>query len=64
MMDDTEVAALAERLEAMGAPIGLSIDPAYRVNVARYLAALFDAAALLDEFPLAEDVEPAPIFRP
>ena len=64
MMDDARIAALAERLEAMGAPIGLSIDLAYRVNVARSLAALLDAAALLAEFPLAEDVEPAPIFQP
>lgn len=62
-MTDADIAALAERLPAMGALIGLAIDPASRMNVAWYLASLLDAAALLDGFPLAGDVEPAPIYR-
>jgi hypothetical protein len=64
MMDDAEVRALAERLPAMGAPIGLEVDPAYRPGVAAYLAELLDAAALLAGFPLPDDVEPAPVFEP
>jgi hypothetical protein len=64
MMDDREVLALAERLEAMGALIGLSVDPPYRLNVAWYLAELLEAAELLAGFPLDDTVEPAPIFRP
>jgi hypothetical protein len=64
MMNEREVEALAARLEAMGALIGLAVDPAYRLNVAWYLAELLDAAALLAEFPLPDDVEAAPIFEP
>lgn len=64
MMDDREIGALAERLEAMGALIGLSVEPPYRLNVAWYLAELLEAAELLAAFPLDDTVEPAPIFRP
>lgn len=62
--DDRQVRALADRLEAMGALIGLAIDPAYRENVAWYLAELLDAAELLAGFPLDETTESAPVFRP
>jgi hypothetical protein len=55
---------LAARLEAMGALIGLPIDPAYREGVARALADLLDAADLLAGFALDLEIEPAPIFRP
>ena len=51
-------------VEALAAAVGLAIDPAWRPAVAEYLAELLEAAALLDAFPLPEDVEPAPIFRP
>jgi hypothetical protein len=64
MMDERQVRALAERLEAMGALIGLVVDPEYRENVAWYLAELLDAADLLAGFPLDEATEPSPVFRP
>ena len=64
MMDDREVRALADRLEAMGALIGLPVDPAYRLNVAGYLAELLDAADLLAGFPLDGAIEPSPSFQP
>jgi hypothetical protein len=63
MTNDAEIAALAERLPAMGMLIGLALDPASARRVAWYVAALLDAAALLDGFPLADDVEPAPVYR-
>ena len=64
MMDEGQVRALADRLEAMGALIGLAVDPAYRENVAWYLAELLDAADLLAGWPLGEAIEPSPTFRP
>lgn len=59
-----DVAALARRLEAMGALIDLPIDPAYRESVARHLADLLDAAEFLSALPLGDAIEPAPVFRP
>ena len=64
MMSEDQVRELAGRLEAMGALIGLAVDPAYRDNVAWYLAELLDAADLLAGLPLDETIEPSPIFRP
>jgi len=64
MMDERQVLALAERLEAMGALIGLAVDPAYRTDVAWYLAELLEAADLLAGLPLDDTIEPSPIFRP
>jgi hypothetical protein len=64
MMDERQVRALAERLEAMGALLGLLVDPAYRESVAWYLAELLDAADLLAGLPLSDATEPSPIFRP
>jgi hypothetical protein len=62
--DPHEIAALAARLEAMGALIGLPIDPAYRDGVARALAELLEAADFLAELVLDAETEPSPIFRP
>jgi len=42
---------------------GLPIDPADRADVATALAALLEAAALVMEFSLPEDIHPAPVFR-
>lgn len=64
MMDEAAVRELAGRLEEMGALIALPVDPAYRLNVAWYLAELLEAADLLASFPLNDAVEPSPTFRP
>ncbi len=64
MMDERQVRMLADRLEAMGALIGLAVDPVYRENVAWYLAELLDAADLLAGFPLAVHRPPTSAPRP
>jgi hypothetical protein len=51
-------------VEALAALVGLSIDPAYRAAVAQQLTALLGVARLVTEFPLPDDVEAAPVFRP
>ena len=44
--------------------IGLSIAPADRLAVAQQLSGLLTVARLVTEFPLPDDVEAAPVFRP
>jgi hypothetical protein len=51
-------------VERLAALIGFPIDPAHRAATARQLTILFAAARLLEEFPLNEDVAPAPEFQP
>lgn len=59
--DPRAVAAYA----AGAAPLlGLTIDPAWRAGVIEQLHVILRAAAIVGEFPLADDVEPATVFRP
>jgi hypothetical protein len=53
---DAMVAAAAQAL-------GLPIDPAWQANVKFNLQLILRHAALVDEFPLPDDAEPAPVFR-
>jgi 1-carboxybiuret hydrolase subunit AtzG-like protein len=50
-------------VERLAALVGLSIDPADRLGVARQLSGLLTVARLVTEFPLPDDVEGAPVFR-
>jgi hypothetical protein len=43
---------------------GLSLAPAHRPGVIQFTGALLASAALVMEFPLPDDVEAAPVFRP
>jgi hypothetical protein len=51
-------------VEALAALVGLSIDPAERAAVAQQLTGLLGVARLVTDFPLPDDVEVAPVFRP
>jgi hypothetical protein len=53
---DALVAANAEAL-------GLTVEPAWRGGVAFNLGLIMRLGALVDEFALPDDAEPAPIFR-
>lgn len=64
MRAERPIATLAAQLEAMGALIGLPIDPAYREGVAAALAELLDAADFLAGLSLDPEIEPSPVFRP
>jgi hypothetical protein len=48
----------------LAAVVGLPISSADLPNVAVALTVLLGAAELVTEFPLADDVEAAPVFRP
>ena len=51
-------------VERLAALVGLAIDPADRAAVAQQLTGLLATARLVTEFPLPDDVEPGPVFRP
>jgi hypothetical protein len=53
---DTTVAAAAQVL-------GLTLDPAWHASVAFNLRLILRFGALVDEFPLPDDAEPAPVFH-
>ncbi len=43
--------------------LGLNIDPAWRGGVKFNLQLILRIGALVDEFPLPDDAEPAPVFH-
>ena len=51
-------------VELLAAHLGLSIAPADRLAVAQLLGGLLTAARLVSEFPLPDEIEAAPVFRP
>jgi hypothetical protein len=51
-------------VDAAAALIGLPIDPAHRPGVIVNLERIAQMAALVMEFALPEEAEPAPVLRP
>ncbi|HZC57877.1 MAG TPA: DUF4089 domain-containing protein [Xanthobacteraceae bacterium] len=43
--------------------LGLTLDPAWQPNIKFNLQLVLRHAALVDEFPLPDDAEPAPVFH-
>jgi hypothetical protein len=56
--------ALGAAIDAMLPLIGLLIEPAWREPVIGNLKAVSAAARLVLEFPLPDELEPAPRFEP
>ena len=50
--------------ERLAASIGLTIAPGDLANIAVALGVLLGVAQLIRDFPLPDDVEAAPVFRP
>ena len=44
--------------------VGLPITPEHRLGVIQFMGGLLASAAVVMEFPLPDDVEPAPVFEP
>jgi len=59
----TKQDALASLVAAGAQALALPIDPAWQAGVRFYLHLLFMHAALVDDFPLPDETEPAPVFR-
>ena len=51
-------------VDAAAALIGLPIDPAHRPGVVLNLERIAQMAALVMDFPLPDEIEPAPIYQP
>jgi hypothetical protein len=51
-------------VDAAAALIGLPLDPAHRPGVVLNLERVAAMAALVMEFPLPEETEPAPVYTP
>jgi hypothetical protein len=50
-------------MAAAAQALGLTIDPAWREGVKFHLRLVLDHAARVEEFPLPDDAEPAPVFH-
>lgn len=55
---------MAKYIEQVSELIDLPIDPEYLPGVAKNFAAISAIATLVVDFPLPEDIEPAPVFEP
>ena len=51
-------------VDAAAQLLGLTIDPAHRPGVVLNLRRIAEMAALVMEFPLPEETEPAPVYQP
>jgi len=51
-------------VERLAGLVGVPISPGELAAVATALGVLLTAAQLVSDFPLADDVEAAPVFRP
>jgi len=51
-------------VDAASALVGAAIDPAYRPGVILNMRRVAEMAALVMDFPLPDDTDPAPIFHP
>ncbi len=55
--------ALDEFIEAAARALSLPIEPEWKAAVRANLQATLNHAALVDEFPLPDEAEPATVFR-
>ena len=51
-------------VDAAAKLVGLPLDPAHRPGVVLNIERIAQMAALFMEFPLPDETEPAPIYRP
>ena len=61
MPDPTDIEAY---VDATAQLIGLPLDPAHRPGVVLNLGRIAQMAALVMDFPLPEETEPAPVYEP
>jgi hypothetical protein len=54
---------LDEFIEAAARALSLPIEPEWKPAIRAHLEITLKHAALVDEFPLPDEAEPAPVFR-
>jgi hypothetical protein len=50
-------------IEAATKSLDLSLDPAWKPSIRSNLEVTFKLARLVEEFPLPDDAEPAPVYK-
>ena len=55
--------SLDEFIETAARALSLPIEPEWKAAVRANLEATLKHAALIDQFPLPDEAEPAPVFR-
>jgi hypothetical protein len=55
--------AIAAMIAASAQALGLTLDPAWQAGIKFNLQLILRHAALIDEFPLPDDAEPASVFH-
>ena len=60
VLDDATAGAV---IDAAAALHGIPLDPAWHADAAANLKAIAGAFRLVAEFPLDDELEPAPVFR-
>jgi len=55
---------IEQYVDAAAAALDLNLQPAHRPGVLENFARLAQLAALVNEFPLTPEDEPAPLWRP
>ena len=59
----TPADAIESLIAASAQALGLPLDPAWHGGIKFNLSLILRLAALVDEFPLPNDAEPAPVFH-
>jgi len=59
----TRAEVIETLVDANADALALKIDPAWRASVKRNLHVILEHAALVDQFSLPDEIEPAPVFR-
>ena len=64
MTENATAAELGAYVDETAKRVGLPIAAEHRPGVIQFTAGLLAMAALVMEFPLSDDVEVGPVFRP
>lgn len=54
---------LDDMVDAGAQALGIPLDPLWKSEVKTQLQVILRHGALVDEFPLPDDLEPAPVFK-
>jgi Na+-transporting NADH:ubiquinone oxidoreductase subunit NqrB len=61
---DENTLLIAEYVDLMAMVLDLQLNPEYRTGVIENFAKIKAIASLVNEFPLPDNIEAAPIFEP
>ena len=50
-------------IEAAAKSLDLSLDPAWKASIRSNLEVTFKLAQLVEDFPLSDEAEPAPVYK-